>query len=100
MSMSRAFAIAAASTIISALAQAQDKGPAPTACPSRCSSTRSRCGASRHARCEGRGPAASPCTEDIEALCKGVKPGEGDVLRCLADKSGELSSACKDAWSN
>ena len=93
MSMSRVFAIAAASTIVSALAQAQDKGPAPTAAPTAATASAAAPADTPGAKAEV--PAISPCTEDIEALCKGVKPGEGDVLRCLADKSAELSSACK-----
>ena len=93
MSMSRVFAIAAASTIVSALAQAQDKGPAPTAAPTAATAPAAAPADTPGAKAEV--PAISPCTEDIEALCKGVKPGEGDVLRCLADKSAELSSACK-----
>jgi len=94
MSMSRAFAIAAASTIIAALAQAQDAGssaaPAAGEAPAAAATPAAKPSATAEV------PATSPCTEDIEAFCKGIKPGEGDILRCLADKSGELSSACKE----
>jgi hypothetical protein len=40
-------------------------------------------------------PKKSPCEQDVQAFCPGVPQGEGDVLRCLADKSDELSSTCK-----
>src|SRR6267142_6540733 len=93
MSIPRVLAIAAASTIISALAQAQDAGspaaPAAGAAPAAAATSTATPSATPEV------PATSPCAEDIEAFCKGIKPGEGDILRCLADKSGELSSACK-----
>jgi len=93
MSIPRVLAIAAASTIISALAQAQDAGspaaPAAGAAPAAAATSTATPSATPEI------PATSPCAEDIEAFCKGIKPGEGDILRCLADKSGELSSACK-----
>jgi len=112
MPISRIVAIAAASTIISGLARAQDKEKtaAPTsaavAAPAAAAATPAAAAAAPAADAVAPAaaaapgattevPANSPCAEDIEALCKGIKPGEGDVLRCLADKSGELSSACK-----
>ena len=35
------------------------------------------------------------CKEDVKSLCKGVKPGEGRVIKCLADNYDKLSSSCK-----
>lgn len=36
-----------------------------------------------------------PCAEDIAKLCKDVKPGGGDLARCLKEHEIELSPACK-----
>lgn len=110
MSISRVFAVAAATTIFSAVAQAQDKGasPAPAAAPSvpaapaAAPAAPAAAPAPAAAAAPAAAPAAtaeipanSPCAEDVDAFCKNVKPGEGNILRCLAENSGELSSVCK-----
>jgi hypothetical protein len=33
----------------------------------------------------------------MQVFCAGIAQGEGDVLRCLADKADELSHSCKKA---
>lgn len=38
---------------------------------------------------------AQACKADAEALCKGVKPGQGRIMRCLADQTDKLSGACR-----
>lgn len=38
---------------------------------------------------------AKPCAEDAAKLCKGVKPGEGRVAKCMKEHEKELSPACK-----
>jgi hypothetical protein len=35
------------------------------------------------------------CAADVEAYCAGVKPGGGNVLRCLAANKGTLSPRCQ-----
>ncbi len=34
------------------------------------------------------------CTPDIEKYCKGVKEGEGRIIRCLEQRASELSPEC------
>jgi hypothetical protein len=36
------------------------------------------------------------CADDVQKLCKDVKPGEGRIVRCLKDNSDRLSSECRD----
>lgn len=36
------------------------------------------------------------CKNDIEELCKGVKPGGTRILRCLKEQVNQLSPACED----
>ncbi len=36
-----------------------------------------------------------PCVADANKLCKDVKPGGGNIARCLKEHSSELSPACK-----
>jgi len=36
------------------------------------------------------------CADDVEKLCKDVKPGEGRIVRCLKDNSDRLSNECRD----
>lgn len=43
----------------------------------------------------GDGNTEKPCKADREKFCKGVKPGEGRIIRCLKEKEAELSPACK-----
>ena len=35
------------------------------------------------------------CQGDFEKLCKGVKPGGGRVLQCLAEHVSELTPECQ-----
>jgi hypothetical protein len=37
-----------------------------------------------------------PCKDDIEKLCKDVKPGQGRILKCMREHENELSPVCKD----
>jgi len=39
------------------------------------------------------------CKADARKLCNRVNPGEGRVVRCLADKKDQLSPACRDKLS-
>ena len=36
------------------------------------------------------------CKGDKEKLCNGVKPGDGNILKCLKEHESELTAACKD----
>jgi len=36
----------------------------------------------------------SACGEDVRALCRGVAPGGGRIIECLAGQSAKLSPAC------
>jgi hypothetical protein len=38
----------------------------------------------------------SACGGDVRALCGGVAPGGGRIMRCLATQAASLSPACKD----
>lgn len=38
---------------------------------------------------------AEACKGDAQTLCKGVQPGQGRVLRCLAENKEKLSSGCR-----
>ena len=46
------------------------------------------------ARGEGK-EIAEACKADSEALCKGVQPGQGRIMRCLAEHNDKLSSPCR-----
>ena len=35
------------------------------------------------------------CREDVEKLCKGVKAGDGAIMKCLKEHEALLSPACK-----
>ena len=36
------------------------------------------------------------CADDVQKLCKDVKPGEGRIIKCLKDNSKNLSPECRD----
>jgi hypothetical protein len=38
---------------------------------------------------------AEACKADAGTVCKGVQPGQGRILRCLAENKDKLSSACR-----
>jgi hypothetical protein len=37
-----------------------------------------------------------PCYEDVQKLCKDVKPGGGRIATCLKEHEGELAPGCRD----
>lgn len=37
------------------------------------------------------------CKGDVQKFCKGVKPGEGRILKCLMQHKAELSPVCKNS---
>jgi len=37
------------------------------------------------------------CAEDVKALCDGLQPGGGKIMRCLKEHKDKLSQSCKDA---
>jgi len=39
--------------------------------------------------------AAGPCAEDAKKFCKGVKLGQGRLIRCMWQHRDQLSEACK-----
>jgi hypothetical protein len=36
------------------------------------------------------------CEGDTKKLCKGIKPGEGRIMKCLKQHESELSAGCKE----
>ena len=40
--------------------------------------------------------AARPCRDDATKICKGVKKGEGRIMKCLKKHENEVSPACKE----
>ncbi|HNT97992.1 MAG TPA: cysteine rich repeat-containing protein [Elusimicrobiales bacterium] len=44
----------------------------------------------------GRGEGRGICAEDVQKLCKDVKPGEGRIAACLKEHEKELSKACSE----
>jgi hypothetical protein len=36
------------------------------------------------------------CKEDAKKLCAGVKPGHGNILKCMKEHAAELSPECKE----
>ena len=41
--------------------------------------------------------AVEACSEDIEATCGSVEPGEGRVAQCLIDNKDKVSEPCREA---
>lgn len=44
----------------------------------------------------GRGEGKGVCAEDIQKLCKDVKPGGGRIAACLKENEKKLSKACAE----
>ena len=42
---------------------------------------------------------AEACKADAETLCKGVKPGQGRIMRCLSEHKDKLSGDCREKMS-
>jgi len=42
-----------------------------------------------------RSSAKPPCQDDVALFCKGVKPGNGAIMKCLQDNTDKLSVGCK-----
>jgi hypothetical protein len=40
---------------------------------------------------------AQTCRSDIQSYCAGVEAGEGRILDCLEQHSGEISAGCSQA---
>jgi hypothetical protein len=38
------------------------------------------------------------CKDDVDALCQGIKPGGGRIIKCLKAHEEELSPECKEAF--
>ena len=38
----------------------------------------------------------SACMGDYEKYCKGVAPGGGRIMQCIANRAADLSPACRD----
>jgi hypothetical protein len=49
--------------------------------------------ASTAAAKDGNDPFAA-CHQDMERLCKDVKPGEGRIIKCMMDNQAKASPAC------
>jgi hypothetical protein len=49
--------------------------------------------ASTAAAKDGNDPFAV-CHQDMERLCKDVKPGEGRIIKCMMDNQAKASPAC------
>ncbi len=54
----------------------------------------------QEARANLRKRLAGPCDGDIEAHCKGVKPGRGRIEACLQEHRAELSKGCVQKLEN
>jgi hypothetical protein len=44
------------------------------------------------------GPPKTACDADIKKFCDEVQPGEGRVLKCLADVKDQLSGDCRQLY--
>jgi Cysteine rich repeat len=40
--------------------------------------------------------AQEACADDVQKLCKDVKPGGGRIVRCLKENEQQLSPECRD----
>ncbi len=39
--------------------------------------------------------AKDACKDDVEKFCKGVQPGQGNIVRCLKEHEASLSEKCR-----
>jgi hypothetical protein len=67
---------------------AQNKGSLSDACKGQIATTVKK--VKRHAR-----GFRKACGADVKAHCKGVKPGKGRILACLAENKDAVSDGCK-----
>jgi hypothetical protein len=44
--------------------------------------------------------AKESCNDDVQKYCKGVQPGQGRIVKCLADNKDKLSGSCKGVIDN
>jgi hypothetical protein len=51
-------------------------------------------GAAQQSAAEGSAKSKGACKQDVEKLCKDVKPGEGRMLSCLKEHQKEVSPKC------
>lgn len=35
------------------------------------------------------------CAADVQKLCPGVQPGNGQIMNCMTDKKDQLSETCR-----
>lgn len=47
-----------------------------------------------------QGAVRSACAGDVQSLCPSVKPGEGRIVKCLAENRAKISVACKVAMAD
>ncbi len=40
-------------------------------------------------------PSRGVCKNDVQTLCKGVQPGDGRIMQCLAENKDKVSDPCK-----
>jgi len=46
-------------------------------------------------RTQPRSSVKPPCQDDVATFCKGIKPGNGAIAKCLQDNEDKLSDKCK-----